>query len=172
MRARYFPHLPAEVDTLPSYFPVSHAVTLSLLLLLLLSLWAWFVCAPVLFPSGDGTEGAGTALQLTRALLSKEGAGPRKKGLQEVARQLSAAVAANERAKELRERKEREAKVSLEMYRSGMWQVSRTTGTMQIASVYSIQPSLCAWWSPRPAASKAGLLGRFTAEYDNKQTGK
>lgn len=62
---------------------------------------------------GDGGDGgdAGTALQLVRALLSKEGAGPRKKGLQEVARQLSAATQAVERAKEQRERKEREAKV-------------------------------------------------------------
>ena len=61
----------------------------------------------------DGRVGAeaGTALQLARALLSKEGAGPRKKGLQEVARQLSAATQAVERAKEQRERKEREAKV-------------------------------------------------------------
>lgn len=59
---------------------------------------------------GDGGE-AGTALQLTRALLSKEGAGARKKGLQEVVRQLSAAAMALERAKEQRERKEREAKV-------------------------------------------------------------
>lgn len=59
----------------------------------------------------DGAE-AGTALQLARALLSKEGAGPRKKGLQEVARQLSAATQAVERAKEQRERKEREAKAS------------------------------------------------------------
>ncbi|CAN0575825.1 unnamed protein product, partial [Laminaria digitata] len=59
---------------------------------------------------GDGAE-AGTALQLARALLSKEGAGARKKGLQEVARQLSAATQAVERAKEQRERKEREAKV-------------------------------------------------------------
>lgn len=65
---------------------------------------------------GDGAEGAGTALQLTRALLSKEGAGPRKKGLQEVARQLSAAAAALERAKEHRERKEREAKVCFVQY--------------------------------------------------------
>lgn len=64
-------------------------------------------------PVGDGRVGAeaGTALQLARALLSKEGAGPRKKGLQEVARQLSAATQAVERAKEQRERKEREAKV-------------------------------------------------------------
>lgn len=64
--------------------------------------------------TGGGNDEAesGTALQLTRALLSKESAGPRKKGLQEVARQLSAAMAALERAKEQRERKEREAKVS------------------------------------------------------------
>lgn len=62
---------------------------------------------------GDGAE-AGTALQLVRALLSKEGAGARKKGLQEVARQLSAATQAVERAKEQRERKEREAKVSVD----------------------------------------------------------
>lgn len=61
---------------------------------------------------GDGAE-AGTALQLARALLSKEGAGPRKKGLQEVARQLSAATQAVERAKEQRERRDREAKVRL-----------------------------------------------------------
>ncbi|CAM9178065.1 unnamed protein product, partial [Scytosiphon promiscuus] len=60
---------------------------------------------------GSGGDG-GTALQLVRALLSKEGAGPRKKGLQEVARQLSAATQAVERAKEQRERKEREAKLA------------------------------------------------------------
>lgn len=60
---------------------------------------------------GGGGAEAGTALQLARALLSKEGAGPRKKGLQEVARQLSAATQVVERAKEARERKEREAKV-------------------------------------------------------------
>lgn len=54
---------------------------------------------------------AGTALQLARALISKEANGPRKKGLQEVARQLSLAIQAVERAKEQRERKEREAKV-------------------------------------------------------------
>lgn len=54
---------------------------------------------------------AGTALQLARALISKEANGPRKKGLQEVARQLSVAIQAVERAKEQRERKEREAKV-------------------------------------------------------------
>lgn len=58
----------------------------------------------------DGAE-AGTALQLARALLSKEGGGLRKKGLQEVSRQLNAATQAVERAKEQRERKEREAKV-------------------------------------------------------------
>lgn len=63
---------------------------------------------------GGGGAEAGTALQLARALLSKEGAGPRKKGLQEVARQLSAATQAVERAKEQRERKEREAKVLLQ----------------------------------------------------------
>lgn len=63
---------------------------------------------------GSGLNGeaeAGTALQLARALLSKEGPGSRKKGLQEVARQLSAATQVVERAKEQRERKEREAKV-------------------------------------------------------------
>ncbi|CAM9626538.1 unnamed protein product [Ectocarpus sp. 13 AM-2016] len=61
---------------------------------------------------GAGGGDGGTALQLARALLSKEGAGPRKKGLQEVARQLSAATQAVERAKEQRERKEREAKLA------------------------------------------------------------
>lgn len=63
--------------------------------------------------SGGGSDRAeaGTALQLARALLSKEGGGLRKKGLQEVARQLNAATQAVERAKEQRERKEREAKV-------------------------------------------------------------
>ena len=60
---------------------------------------------------GGGVE-AGTALQLARALLSKEGPGSRKKGLQDVVRQLSTATQAVERAKEQRERKEREAKVS------------------------------------------------------------
>lgn len=59
----------------------------------------------------EGAE-AGTALQLTLALLAKEAAGARKKSLQEVARQLSAAVTALEKAKEQRERKEREAKVN------------------------------------------------------------
>lgn len=62
---------------------------------------------------GDGDGEAGTALQLARALLAKEAAGLRKKGLQEVVRQLSAATQALERAKEQRERKEREAKVCL-----------------------------------------------------------
>lgn len=62
--------------------------------------------------SGGGERAeAGTALQLARALLSREAGGPRKKGLQEVARQLSAGTQAVERAKEQRERKEREAKV-------------------------------------------------------------
>lgn len=59
----------------------------------------------------DGAEGAGTALELTKAIMYKEGAGPRREGLEEVARQLSAAIDASERAKEQRERKEREAKV-------------------------------------------------------------
>ncbi|CAM9753747.1 unnamed protein product, partial [Choristocarpus tenellus] len=67
---------------------------------------------------GDGggvgavSKAGATALEVVRALLSQErSGGMRKKMLQEVARQLDAAAQEVERAKELRERKEREAKV-------------------------------------------------------------